>query len=615
AVIGSGPETATANEYITYPGFLSAVTDFSDATLADLTNTRQIVLTPNANPDQNQFTVRNNASTTRPEPNYGAQTQPVVAAVINKTTGGAARRFSISEPVGGYSVAAPSMLAAESAGLPQLIEPPLDIPLDFTDGEGKDVLMKDGTKYQHRVMHLQRLANPLQPFDATSNPYRTIDTIGADLTCFNGVESKKETTQSDNDKKEGFESLQRGDPTAALPNPPPRQLWKRNLSQTMTEVPEPDMSHFWAFKLHHTLGYLNSSYAPTMADMATDDSTYPGHQRGDLRVGPGESAFPLLMWNNRPFNSVYELLNVPRSHSSTLLKDFTTPTAAVVPYNNAQFDYGHLFNFYFAPQTVTLQPGNPQIGHFYRILDYLRVPSKFVESDSYFPFAKGTTGGDYFNAPFNRYSNFRDPGLININTVYSEQTWNAILNGATGPTFAELVASRRGYAGGADQLLANNMYPTEFANPFRPSGFGQLAPITDMEQSDIECTLLRSKAPDPAGNTPPNAPPLLAADSSDPRNTDSYNDVNRHAAFRQQTIERLSNTLTTRSNVYAVWVTIGYFEVESSNGLLGQELYSDTGEVKRHRGFYLIDRSIPVGFEPGENHNVDRSILLRRFIE
>jgi hypothetical protein len=29
----------------------------------------------------------------------------------------------------------------------------------------------------------------------------------------------------------------------------------------------------------------------------------------------------------------------------------------------------------------------------------------------------------------------------------------------------------------------------------------------------------------------------------------------------------------------------------------------------------MIDRSIPVAFEPGQNHNVDRAILVRRRIE
>jgi hypothetical protein len=48
---------------------------------------------------------------------------------------------------------------------------------------------------------------------------------------------------------------------------------------------------------------------------------------------------------------------------------------------------------------------------------------------------------------------------------------------------------------------------------------------------------------------------------------------------------------------------------------LGQELGLDTGEVQRHRAYYVIDRSIPVAFQPGENHNVDQCVLLRRFIE
>ena len=42
---------------------------------------------------------------------------------------------------------------------------------------------------------------------------------------------------------------------------------------------------------------------------------------------------------------------------------------------------------------------------------------------------------------------------------------------------------------------------------------------------------------------------------------------------------------------------------------------SDTGEIKRHRAFYIFDRTIPVGFERGENHNVEKAVLLRSFIE
>ena len=43
-----------------------------------------------------------------------------------------------------------------------------------------------------KIIHLQRLANPLLPYNNTPtdpnyNPYRTIDTMPIDLTAFNGI--------------------------------------------------------------------------------------------------------------------------------------------------------------------------------------------------------------------------------------------------------------------------------------------------------------------------------------------------------------------------------------------------------------------------------------------
>ena len=85
--------------------------------------------------------------------------------------------------------------------------------------------------------------------------------------------------------------------------------------------------------------------------------------------------------------------------------------------------------------------------------------------------------------------------------------------------------------------------------------------------------------------------------------------------------------------MYAVWITVGYFQVTPWYGLgntsgpvvydtahadglqLGDELGSNSGEIKRHRAFYIFDRTIPVGFQRGEDLNVENAILLRRFIE
>jgi hypothetical protein len=49
--------------------------------------------------------------------------------------------------------------------------------------------------------------------------------------------------------------------------------------------------------------------------------------------------------------------------------------------------------------------------------------------------------------------------------------------------------------------------------------------------------------------------------------------------------------------------------------MLGKEIGSDTGDIKRPRGFYIIDRTEAVGFKPGEDLNVEKLIRLRRRIQ
>jgi hypothetical protein len=102
----------------------------------------------------------------------------------------------------------------------------------------------------------------------------------------------------------------------------------------------------------------------------------------------------------------------------------------------------------------------------------------------------------------------------------------------------------------------------------------------------------------------------------------AYNHTNRSAYFAYDLRQRLGNLVTTRSSVFAIWITVGLFEVGGDGGLVNPatnqllgELGSDSGEVRRHRGFFVVDRSIPVAFEPGKNHNVERAIRVSSFIE
>jgi hypothetical protein len=98
---------------------------------------------------------------------------------------------------------------------------------------------------------------------------------------------------------------------------------------------------------------------------------------------------------------------------------------------------------------------------------------------------------------------------------------------------------------------------------------------------------------------------------------DDYRNTDRHAFFRYETMNRLTNVATVRSNVFAVWVTIGFFEWDPATNAFvtpSKELGIDTSESRRYRGFYIFDRSIPVGYESGKDNNVRDAILLRRML-
>jgi hypothetical protein len=101
----------------------------------------------------------------------------------------------------------------------------------------------------------------------------------------------------------------------------------------------------------------------------------------------------------------------------------------------------------------------------------------------------------------------------------------------------------------------------------------------------VEDTLLRS-APyaTPAPGTPPTPPP------ANPR----FGVGGQHPYLQSELLRKIAGSVTTHSNVFAVWVTVGLFEVtdETTNPVkLGKEVGSDIGTQKRVRFFSIIDRT------------------------
>jgi hypothetical protein len=102
--------------------------------------------------------------------------------------------LNVSEPLPSTNTyyPKPKVLSGEHKGFYGFPYNPIDqipdMPLDFNINTplGKDKLYAVGTYEQYRTVYLQRLANPKQPWDATLNPYITVDFATVDLTVMNG---------------------------------------------------------------------------------------------------------------------------------------------------------------------------------------------------------------------------------------------------------------------------------------------------------------------------------------------------------------------------------------------------------------------------------------------
>ena len=321
--------------------------------------------------------------------------------------------------------------------------------------------------------------------------------------------------------------------------------------------------------------------------------------------------FCWLAWNNRPFASQLELANVPHtsSYQMTRMFDISSDSSRDVydPKNEEQeftrarnysAHFPHLLNFY-ADQT---DGGGGNAASLHRLFDFLEVPSRFVGTESYVnptTFVNSTHSVSFgLSAPFDVISSYRYPGKINVNTVLDPEVWGGLMGfyaeGADPVSLSDWEFSRKG----------NGVF--DFSNPLRAAKANNLVPQAAGAVVDpVDCGLFR-RGPGGAG-----AEPMF---DYSPSTTPAHSDPDRAAYFKYDMRQRLGNLVTTRSSVFAVWITVGYFEVDSDDSVV-TEWGATTGQLVRNRGFFLVDRSIPVAFEPGKNHNVDRAVLVKTVIE
>ncbi|GIW82832.1 MAG: hypothetical protein KatS3mg105_4639 [Gemmatales bacterium] len=179
----------------------------------------------------------------------------------------------------------------------------------------------------------------------------------------------------------------------------------------------------------------------------------------------------------------------------------------------------------------------------------------------------------------------RIPGKININTIWDAETFRALCDPqqANSPSFDMTAVNNifnrlRQLRNGTDNApgTADDRPFRGLASAFVPPGDPQY-PVG----SGLDDTFLRPNSPGGGLSSP-----RLFENQSLPPGTHPY--------IRNQLLNKIYGNVTTRSNVFAVWVTVGFFEVIDDSTLpvrLGAEIGAATGQNIRHHMFAIVDRS------------------------
>jgi hypothetical protein len=259
-----------------------------------------------------------------------------------------------------------------------------------------------------------------------------------------------------------------------------------------------------------------------------------------------------LPWANRPFVSSAELVLVPQGSQLEILKNYRRLTPA---------ESGTTGLGYGIPISMSL------------LFDAVHVPTRFAGIHTTATNTKpGLTGIDTTITTVNQFSSFREPGRVNLNVVQSEDVWNAVVAGSLNAPVVTGTRARLSLTGTGDW------------NPVPAKSLLEMVAL-----SGTGTTVVSDTTTTVSGSTVPMPTYVLAWD--------------KNPLHEIYTATRLANTTTPRSNVFGVWIT------------LQESVANDPDSVKLRRAFYIVDRSIPVGFEPGKTYNVWDCVRLRRIIE
>ncbi len=292
-------------------------------------------------------------------------------------------------------------------------------------------------------------------------------------------------------------------------------------------------------------------------DQTKTQGTSTHNSFGWVNTPPGPAIYDWLVHLDRQLISPMELLHVSGFHPHELTHQFITP----------------------AGKFTHRVPWTDSSNRLYRIFAYLECHNRMA-------------GVSPMGGPV--------PGKININTIWNKEILYALMDPQTSNHFTKNdIDGANGFWNKLQQwrtpgdaaLLIPQGIPSKNDRPFLSFSIGNIPPgdptdpLASINGTSIENTVLTSGM---VGGTP--ITPRLFQKTNITPATDN------HPYLQDEALNKIYNNITTRSNVFAVWITVGFFAVvddsSTSNPVkLGPEIGLATGKNIRHRMFAIVDRS------------------------
>jgi hypothetical protein len=316
---------------------------------------------------------------------------------------------------------------------------------------------------------------------------------------------------------------------------------------------------------------------------------------------PATNVFDWLVHLDRQVISPMELLHVSGFQPHQLTQRFVLSdqlAAMATPTDK----YQHVVPW-FDP-LATGGAGAPSSNRLYRLFEFLETNNRGAGN----PHADRHTGKINLNAIWDveTFLALCDAqaavnGSNRFNLAQVQAIWNAFITARSpSPVLSNGLAGLPGPVGLTQleiQAVNNQLNPNQptylpIANrPFLPLSTGLSPGITATPPDNqnhnvrgINDTLLQQSANPQLRLFEPPAP------------LGGGNEATTHPYQRYELLTKIFNNVTTRSNVFAVWITVGFFDWNPATQQLGAEIGRSEGRHVRHRLFSIVDRSNVLAF-------------------